>query len=210
MADSGPYWDLLAKAANCWKPSDPDEYFELRRLLARRRSRDRAEFVRRFAKYYRLHTGGLTEAFKQLYFERLWNFKMPSDEADPYTPLLLEFYEVRRRQGDHALQASFVSKLIAIHDESRPIYDVHVSNFFGMTPPPFGPVMFRVAGFVENLQAVRERYAAWATASRFASIVQPLLERDERLRRCHPARLCDFLVWTVGAKGIARGADCES
>lgn len=197
-----PHVDLLAKAAHIWKPSDAREYFELRRLLRGRGAVDRAEFKRRFSNYYRLHTGGLTDDFKKRYFELLFAYKVPRGDADPYTSLLLELYKFPRRQGKPALQASFVSKLVAIHDESRPIHDVHVSRFFGLAPPALGSVRFRIAGFVANLEHIRERYDQWSGDPRVREIVGPLLEQDQELRNCHWSRVCDFLVWTVGAHKI--------
>jgi hypothetical protein len=194
--------DLLSKAAECCAASDLDPYFELRRLLASVHNEDRLEFKRRFTTYYRLNHGGLTEAFKARFFELLFAFKLASGSRDPYEPLLRELYEFPRRKGDRALQASFVSKLVAVHDDSRPIYDVHVHNFFGISPPAVGPIEFRIAGLVANLRHIQDTYEAWTADARFTGLVQPLMQQNASLRTCHPTRLCDLLVWTVGARKV--------
>jgi hypothetical protein len=201
MAGNAAYFNLLAKASNEIRSSDFTGYFELKRLLVSKRAVDRREFQTQFATYYRLHSGGLTEEFKRRYFEHLFAFESVR-QKDPYTPILLDLYSFPRLKGDYTIQASFVSKLVAIHDESRPLYDRHVSKFFGVTVPSVGPVEFRIAGFVANLQRIRDYYDAWAVDPHFKRITQALFVKHPQLQTCHPSRVCDFLVWTVGDKEI--------
>jgi hypothetical protein len=191
-------WNLLKRAVATIRPTDFSEYFELKRLSQKSDPVSRQELQTRFANYYRLHIGGLTDAFKRRYLELLLTCK-PRGKRDPYTPLLKELYEFPRRKGDRTLQVSFVSKLVAFHDESRPLYDVHVKNFFGFSPPSVGPIDFRIAGFVANLQNIQAQYEAWSASPRFAKAMRPLFNKNPALKNCHPTRLCDFLVWTVGA-----------
>ena len=182
MAADAYRWALLSKAADAIRPADFAEYFELRRLLGSRRPADHREFQVRFARYYRLNNGGLTEAFKRRYFQLLFTSR-PCGEEDPYTPLLLTLYRFPRRKGDHSLQASFVSKLVAIHDESRPLYDVHVRNFFGMAPPAVGSIEFRIAGFVENLRRIQEEYESWTVDPHLRACLKSDLQRTSKLTR---------------------------
>jgi hypothetical protein len=198
VANNSIHWKLLSKAVATIRPTDFNEYFELKRLSQKTDTASRREMQTRFANYYRLHIGGLTKAFKRRYLALLLTCK-PRGKRDPYTPLLKELYRFPRRKGDRALQVSFVSKLVAFHDESRPLYDVHVKNFFGFSPPSVGSIDFRIAGFVANLQNIQTQYEAWSANPRFAKIMQPLFKKNPALRKCHPNRLCDFLVWTVGA-----------
>src|SRR6266516_1775939 len=128
MQNSDLHWDLLTKAVDEIQPRDLDGYFDLKGLLAAKTAASRAEFQARFTKYYGLNNGGLTEALKKRFFELLFAFDLQK-QTDPYTALLLELYRMPNRRGYHCLQASFVSKLVAIYDESRPLYDVHVSKF---------------------------------------------------------------------------------
>jgi hypothetical protein len=194
-------WELLAKAAKQIKPTDFAEYFELKRLVRSRDPKIRKDFQRRFANYYRLHVGGLTAAFKRRYLTLLVGHKSRG-KKDPYTPLLLELYRFRRRKGDRVIHASFVSKLVAMHDESRPLFDKFVSRFFGLTVPSVGSVEFRIAGFVSNLERIGDTYKSWAKDRRFCRIVKTLFRKHPQLKTCHPSRVCDFLVWKVGDAGI--------
>jgi hypothetical protein len=201
MAGSVFQWNLLEQAANAVEPGAFEGYFELKRLLASNRPSDKQRFEGRFSSYYRLHIGGLTEAFKKRYFEHLHSCR-PIGKKDPYTALLMDLYQIQRRQGGHSIQASFVSKLVSIHDESRPIYDRHVSNFFGVGVPALGPPEFRMAGFVWNLALIQSQYEGWAVDKRFRGIRKTLIQRQPQLEGCHSSRLCDLLVWTVGSKGL--------
>lgn len=198
MAVSEHHWALLTKAATSIEPGAFARYFELKRLLA---SGDRKAFQHEFTTYYRLNIGGLTPKFKRRYFELLFECS-PSGHPDPYTPILIELHAFERLKGGPSIQASFVSKLVAIHDESRPIYDRHVSNFFGMGVPTIGTPEFRIAGFVANLVRIQEQYEEWAGDPRFGAIQATVFKKQPRLKDCHPSRLCDLLVWTVGSKGL--------
>lgn len=199
MAVSEHHWALLEKAANSIEKNAFARYFDLKRLLA---SGDYDAFQREFTTYYRLNIGGLTPAFKTRYFEHLFKCS-PVGQADPYTPILLDLFAFERRKGGTSIQASFVSKLVAIHDESRPIYDRHVSNFFGLGVPTIGTPEFRIAGFLANLARIKEQYEAWADDTRFAAIQAPVFKKQPMLKDCHPSRLCDLLVWTVGSESLS-------
>lgn len=194
--------DLVSRAAQRLAESDIAPYFALREILARNEKRERRLFRKQFAKYYGLNAAGITDAFKTRYFELLFDLKLDPDIPPPYKELLLELYPIKRRKGDKVLAASFVSKLIAMHDESRPLFDRHVSHFFGLDVPSAGPLEFRIAGFIANLDIIRGHYLAWCKVNEFRSVIAALKNRIPSLASCHDVRICDFLVWTVGRQRI--------
>lgn len=189
----------LQKAATRLDPKSVQTVLQLRALLHSTETSAHPTFRELFTRFYGLNAGGLTEAFKQRYFELLFAFS-PA-QGDVYTPLLRELYDYPRRQGDHALHGSFVSKLVATHDESRPIYDRQVARFFGLSAPSSGSIEFRIAGFVTNLDLLRRTYLAWVDDSRLRAVLDLATEHNARLRDLHPVRLCDFLVWSAGTDG---------
>ena len=188
---------LLRLAVTYLKEEDYIPYFDLKRLLAERHAGFKTEFRRIFEHYYGLNTGGITDTFKARYFELLFDLVL-HEGVDPYTLILKELYDIPRRKLDNALQCSFVSKLIAIHDEAYPIFDRHVSKFFGVTVPTNGSIDFRIAGFVANLEWLRETYQLWSVDSQFQKIVLTVKQKHPLLEDCSDPRIADFLVWTVG------------
>lgn len=201
MNISGHHWSLLAKAARKRRKDDFKEYFELKDLLAEKSPKAKQEFRKLFSQWYRLNNAGVTEAFKARYFELLFEAG-PHGKEDPYSEILLNLYRFKRRRGDRSLQCSFASKLVGIHDESWPIYDKYVREFFGMGVPAAGSIAFRAAGFASNMRLIKQRYQEWCACPQFNGTVEPLYEKNPGLRACHPHRALDVLVWTVGAKGI--------
>ena len=203
MGPNDSQLSLLRSAIAHLDERDYSRYLELRQLLAVRPRGFEAKFRRIFQHYFALNSSGLTEAFKDIYFERLFAFEVGGC-SDPYTPLLRELYSYPRRQGDRSLQASFVSKLVAIHDENRPIFDRHVGAFFGLSVPSCGGIDFRIAGFVENLRRLEQSYHSWSEDSRFRVVLADLCASHPRLAACSSVRLADILVWTVGRRDLGR------
>lgn len=201
MRSNSKSWDLLSRAARVKTPVQLQPYFDLKVLLKSNATDAKAEFKKKFSSFYRLNSAGLTDAFRDRYFNHLFAAR-PLGKIDPYSSILLDLYNLPRRKGDKSLQCSFVSKLVAIHDESRPIYDKYVRQFFGLGPPSIGSVEFRVAGFITNMERIREQYEDWAHSPRFARTVEPLLKQHPNLRDCHAHRAIDVLVWTVGARRL--------
>jgi len=194
--------DLVSQAAQRLAESDIEPYFALREMLARNEKRECRLFREQFAKYYGLNAAGVTDTFKTRYFELLFDLKLHPDIPPPYEQLLLELHPIKRRKGDNVLAASFVSKLVAMHDESRPLFDRHVSHFFGLYVPSAGPLEFRIAGFVSNLDTIRGYYLAWSKEPEFRSVIAALKNKIPSLESCRDVRICDFLVWTVGRQRI--------
>jgi hypothetical protein len=201
MSLSAYQFKLLQAAARELQPADVDPYLKLRALLRQDGAAARAGFCKLFAQYYGLNVAGLTQAWKNRYFELLFAFE--PGRADPYTGLLRELYKFPRRQGDRALQFSFVSKLVAMHDEAQPIFDKHVKAFFNLKSPTSGLVGERIAELRAQLRKVRESYESWAVDPQFQPVLAILQKMQPGLAECHPSRLCDFLVWTVGDKKLA-------
>jgi hypothetical protein len=202
MADSASLWRLLTQAAGEVETGAFGGFFELKRLLDRTDPKSRRAFQKLFTNYYGLGGAGLTEAFKVRYFKLLFACT-PIGQEDPYTSLLLKLYRLPNRQGYHTIQASFVSKLVSIRDESRPIYDRYVSHFFGLRVPSVAhPPEARIAGFISILERIQNHYEKWAADRRFRDLKTTLLGKQPKLKDCHPSRLCDLLVWTVGKKKL--------
>lgn len=185
---------LIKEAADNLDPSLVSVYTGLCQSLKKNGSAERRTFESEFASYYGLNYAGLTPQFRKVYFDRLYGLRGKKIDDSTYAPLLRELYEIPRRKGDKALQCSFVSKLVAIHDESRPLFDKYVRGFFGLREPKLQSLDLRIAGFVANLAIIRASYFAWSEDARFQAVFEHVRSRIPELRTCHFVRVCDFVV----------------
>jgi hypothetical protein len=194
--------EMLRKAAQHPKITETVKvYCDLLKMYADLSADGRRKFENLFSRYYGLRSAGLTDTWFRRYFDLLFGFT-DAKHSEPYRYILFELYKIPRRQGDMTLQFSFVSKLIAFHDESRPLYDKHVRDFFGLGPPSLGAPEFRVSKFVDNLNEVAQRYEAWTRKKEFADVLDRFRDQHPELASRHPHRLFDFLVHTTGKHRI--------
>ena len=189
--------NILSQAVAHVAQGDVDKYMELKELFRTKDGAKQAKFRSAFERYYGLYSGGVTSAWRDRFFQLLYELEL-RDRVDPYTPILRALYEIPRHKGDRELHFSFTSKLVAIHDESYPLYDRHVSAFFGIVPPSLGGVDFRIAGFVSHMRWLRQTYSAWERDDAFLQVVGCLRDRYPCLQVIATPRLADMLVWAAG------------
>jgi hypothetical protein len=191
--------EALDKAENLMLSSDFCPYLDLKELFQERTDFARARFRSLFIDFYRLGAGGLTNDFKDIFFDILFSETVIVKGHPDFSTILTKLSEMKRRKGDYAMPFSFVSKLVGMHRESSPIYDQHVSTFFGEKPPgTSASKRRRIEWFVGFLERVANSYHTWANDERIKIILERLRSRDPRLGKCHEVRLMDFLVWKVG------------
>ena len=189
----------LDRAEGLMFHSDFCPYFELKKLFPIKTPQAREQFRYLFTKYYGLNVGGLTKAFKDRYFEILFDGNVVIKGRPDFQTILTELSLIPRAKGDYAMPYSFVSKLAAAHLDCSPIYDRHVLRFFGEKAPSASrPKPERIAWFEDFLKNVAADYEAWSRDRRVAPIIRRLQQRDLQLAGCHVVRLIDFLVWKVG------------
>ena len=174
-------------------------YLALKDLLLDPSPQARKDFRQLFTNYYGLNTGGLTPEFKDRFFEILFSGEVIVDGRPDFVAILSELSLFKRRKGDFAMPFSFVSKLVAMHQESSPIFDRRVADFFQEYAPPASVEKAkRIEWFVGFLDRVSTDYQTWAVDDRMQPILSKLRARDPRLDSCHVVRLIDLLVWRVG------------
>jgi len=195
--------DALDRAETLMFHSDFCPYLELKELLAENTSQARSQFRYLFTDYYGMNTAGLTNDFKDRYFEILFGDDVFSNGEPNFQPILTTLSLIPNRKGFSTLQCSFVSKLVGMRRESSPIYDSHVSKFFGeRVPSPSRSQESRILWFVDFLKRVAQDYTSWAHDERVCAILRRFKKCDERLAHCDTIRLMDFLVWNVGNREL--------
>ena len=179
--------------------SDFCPYLELKDLLADANPLSRNRFRSLFTRYYGLNVGGLTDEFKDRFFEILFSDKVIVNGQCEFSTILTILSGMKRKKQDFAMPFSFVSKLVAMHSESSPIYDRHVIAFFREKVPAASVIKKqRIQWFIGFLDHVSGSYEAWAQDDRIRPVLKRLKARDSRLKKCDEVRLVDFLVWKVG------------
>jgi hypothetical protein len=143
--------------------------------------------------------GGLTDRFKERFFQILFGDAVIVNGNPNFQTILNELSLIERKKGDYAMPFSFVSKLVAIHRETSPIYDRHVLAFFGKKAPAVSvPKDDRISWYMDFLRQAAVDYATWAADARIALILDNFKQRDQGLIKCDVIRLMDFLIWKVG------------
>lgn len=188
---------LILAAGEEVSPQFVEKYIRLKQLLSENTADAIASFKDEYAQFYRVNGAGFSRDLRAKYFDRLLALRGFTG-APPYGELMREFYNIPRARGDNVLHFSFVSKLIAMLDESYPIYDDNVGAFFGLKAPWLGSLDYRIAGCIAHLDAIKRYYSAWIADERFQPALHRVCERIPQLAGCHLIRVCDFLVWTVG------------
>lgn len=183
---------------------DVAPYFRLRSFLSQSSPRDRKVFEREFARFYGLNAAGVSDRFRRAYFDELYAADPASNDWPNYHALLERLYAIPNRRGKRVLQSSFVSKLVAAKDESKPLFDIHVARFFGFSIPSVGSTGYRAEMLTSHLDYIGRAYRRWARTE-LSRTLQVLRKRIPELRNCNDVRLCDFLVWTAGRKKLTNG-----
>ena len=200
--------DALGLAESLIFHSDFCPYLELKEMLPDASALGRRRFRLLFTRFYNLDNAHLTDEFKARFFEILFAGDVAANGKPAFSRILNELYEIRRKQGDRAMQFSFVSKLVGIHHECSPIYDQHVLRFFRGKPPTAREGnSFRINWFTNFLDDVADSYVAWAADERMRPVVEKLKARDARLRELDDVRLLDFLVWKAGNQKLLLHCD---
>jgi hypothetical protein len=186
--------EALEKAERWMFHMDFCPYLELKALLSDPAHDARDRFKALFTTFYGLNAARVNEMFKKRYFEIMFSYTVLSDEVPNYTGILHKLHKIQ-----NAMHFSFVSKLVAMHRESYPIYDRHVLAFFNMKAPSTSMDQdSRIERYIDILNLVRRSYIEWAKKSEVKQILKRLKSRDKGLLKCHDVRLMDFLVWKVG------------
>jgi hypothetical protein len=159
--------DALDEAERRLFHSDFCPYLDLKHLLGDASPSARARFRQLFIAFYGLNAGGLTDEFKDSFFEILFNSPIVAGGRPDFASILGPLSEIKRKKGYYALPFSFASKLVAARCESSPIYDRHVLAFFGELAPVTSAGNAKcVEWFVAFLDRVGKSYRAWADDQR--------------------------------------------
>ncbi len=191
--------DALDKAESLMAQRDFGPYLELKDIVSDTSHIARSRFRTLFINFYGLNMGGLTDTFKDEFFKILFDEEVVVKGKPAFESILNRLSRIKGKKGHCVLPLSFVSKLVAMHQESSPIYDRHVLAFFEEKAPAAQvDNAIRIQWYIDFLNRARDSYRDWAEDTRVKPILGRLKARDPRLKKCDVVRLMDFLVWKVG------------
>lgn len=175
-------------------------YLKLRDLLNEKSGESRTEFCKIFKSFYMMRKGtGVAPEFEKRFFDILFSYNPSANPRVAFIEIATELAKIDNPKEKKTVHFSFVSKLVAMHNEASPIYDKHVRNFFGERLPANGAATHeRIDAVADFLESVGRIYTGWASDPEIAKVLGRMCDRDPRLCKCHPVRLIDFLVWRHG------------
>lgn len=150
-----------------------------------------------FRSFYRLDNAGLTDEFKEKYFERL---EASRSRQPNIKSICMDLYGVRNRKGSESLQFSFVTKLANTVNASLPIYDSEVAKMYGYRAPLSGkPVDERVdhlLRFYSELSADYERIISDGSLDEIFQLFDKVFPRYANT--ISQNKKLDFIIWSAG------------
>jgi hypothetical protein len=126
---------------------------------------------------------------------------------EPHRLALQKLFQIKRRQGDKALQFSFVSKLVGILDERQPIFDQYVQHYLGLGPPSLMALPeFRISGFLRNLAEIRSPPIVTAADGHGGTLIKEAAQTANQLVRSRRApETTSGLLWPGAGPSAAKG-----
>jgi hypothetical protein len=193
--------DALDEAELRIQPRNYERYLDIKAFFLKNNGSKQSydEITKKFAGFYGLNRAGLGETFQLRFFEILFDRNTKVQNPPDYKGILNDLNSNPIKRGHTILPLSFVSKLVAVHFENKPIYDRHVCSFFGeKVPESKTPVESRIKWYLDFLDEIAADYTSWSNMPQTSKILDRFKLKDNRLKECHDNRLLDFLVWKVG------------
>jgi hypothetical protein len=192
---------LLKEACKHIARKDVETYKALKSLESKRSKQE--DFHKLFRKYYGLNAGGLSD--KQLkriegFLEEPGTVRSSLDYRLKFSEIVTELHDIPNRKGQRSTQASFATKILAFKNDSFPIFDIYVSNCFGIFMPTIPRLEFRIMVFLNNLFSLKAQYETLATNPEIKTLLKEF--RDKFDISCSDTRALDFMVYTAGRRRL--------
>lgn len=150
-----------------------------------------------FRSFYRLDNAGLTDTFKERYFELLEASRVDGPDIET---ICTELYAIKNRKGQASLQFSFVTKLANMVNSELPIYDSEVAKMYGYKAPasskPLNERMTHLLQFYDCLAADYQKILADGSLNESITHFDSTFARYTPL--LSPSKKLDFIVWSAG------------
>src|SRR5438105_3829464 len=150
-----------------------------------------------FRSCYRIDNAGLSDGFKNAYFDLL-EMKRGSTNLD-LKDICAELSHYETKQQKQSLQFSFATKLAATVNVELPIYDSLVAAVMEFNPPyHIKDFNKRLGRLVEFYGTLRETVSWLADQEDFFEISRALAKKVTNWSRVPKIKQVDFILWATG------------
>lgn len=150
-----------------------------------------------YRSFYRLDNAGLTPEFKTEYFSILEKNRGGNWINIETIVAALHKYPNRKRQK--SLQFSFVTKMVNMIDDAKPIYDSEVARMFQFNTPPYTKTFQeRLADYLKFYKKLEEVYKEIISCNKLFTVFGDLESALENVHFLSDTKKLDFLVWSAG------------
>ncbi|MCW8929641.1 MAG: hypothetical protein OQL19_05310 [Gammaproteobacteria bacterium] len=150
-----------------------------------------------YRSFYRIDNAGLTDEFKEAYFQHMESTR----NQEPNLYMLCEsLHKIKNHKGLQSLQFSFVSKLANTVRPTMPIYDSEVAKMYGYRPLlSYKPIRDRINSYIDFYREMESDYSAIIEQKKLNTAFNQFDSKfPEYKDRINPSKKIDFIVWSAG------------
>jgi len=157
-----------------------------------------------FRSFYRLDNAGLTDEFKDRYFELLEEAR--DLENIDFKYLSRELHKYPNRKGSKTLQFSFISKLANTVEPSYPLYDSGVASLYGFSHPHnYKSFDVRLSEYLQFYAILKSDYEKALSKSTLRNALNEFEGAFQRKASKVPiVKKIDFLLWSAGKLKLSK------
>ena len=146
-----------------------------------------------FRSYYRLDSAGLSDAFKDKYFQLL------EAKVSDLKTILAVLYNINTLRGYNTVQFSFASKLLHTIDNSNPIFDSNISLIIGDKPDGTRKDE-KISSCTEFYKKLKTLYKELMKRSEIQSYISEFKETYKKYAfiDISDTKILDFMLWSLG------------
>lgn len=149
-----------------------------------------------YRSFYRLDNAGLTQEFKNKYFQILEEYRNESEFH--FEKVLQKLYHIPNIKGNEkTFQFSFVTKMYNIINDSIPIYDSKVAKVFSMSKPHQKEFEIKLSKHLEQLKQIQKGYEIILEQNLLPKTIK-LFDSTFKDNKLSEMKKLDFIFWSSG------------
>ena len=173
--------------------TDIEPYLKLKKLYEN--GNIDTEFANEYNRYYRLHAARLSEPFCKKYFELLYSC---------YANKRISIFEIMEKlaeiecneNGDKKLHFSFASKLVHTVDNSKPIYDSMIAQFYFFPEIKYNWIAEKkIEEYKKAYNFLIYEYERVQNEKLIDKTVHKLMVKYPNINHVNPVKIIDWIIW---------------